>query len=438
MPKEADKMKKVSIIVPVYNAQNSIGRCIESILNQDYENIELIAVNDGRKDNSGKILDEYAAKDSRMIVIHKTNSGVSDTRNIAIARASGTYLQFLDADDYIPVDSTKSMVRALEENNVDLVVSDFYRVVKDNLSLKGSIVNDKILTRNEYASLMAESPADYYYGVLWNKLYKASIIKDNAMVMDKDLSFCEDFIFNLEYLMHCSSIYPLQVPVYYYVKTEGSLVSKNISLSKLYNAKTNVFKYYDSFFKEILSEKEYARDRLLITKYLISVASDDIVNPLSINTHKVGDEYISVYQKKESSIDSVSTAYYFSKIYERYLNTIAIKYDLELRDIKILDMISRYKDVSVDKELSSYTGISMPLVLLSLEKMAARNIIDMRFADFDVHAVVDHDSSEIIKDLKMVKSDIFEICTRDMNQKEKEEASLLLHKMTENIKDFLK
>ena len=145
----------VSIIVPVYNAQNSIGRCIESILNQDYENIELIAVNDGSKDNSGKILDEYAAKDSRMIVIHKTNSGVSDTRNIAIARASGTYLQFLDADDYIPVDSTKSMVRALEENNVDLVVSDFYRVVKDNLSLKGSIVNDKILTRNEYASLMA-------------------------------------------------------------------------------------------------------------------------------------------------------------------------------------------------------------------------------------------------------------------------------------------
>ena len=142
-------MKKVSIIVPVYNAQNSIGRCIESILNQDYENIELIAVNDGSKDNSGKILDEYAAKDSRMIVIHKTNSGVSDTRNIAIARASGTYLQFLDADDYIPVDSTKSMVRALEENNVDLVVSDFYRVVKYNLSLKGSIVNDKILTRNE-------------------------------------------------------------------------------------------------------------------------------------------------------------------------------------------------------------------------------------------------------------------------------------------------
>ena len=154
-------MKKVSIIVPVYNAQNSIGRCIESILNQDYENIELIAVNDGSKDNSGKILDEYAAKDSRMIVIHKTNSGVSDTRNIAIARASGTYLQFLDADDYIPVDSTKSMVRALEENNVDLVVSDFYRVVKDNLSLKGSIVNDKILTRNEYASLMAESPDEY-------------------------------------------------------------------------------------------------------------------------------------------------------------------------------------------------------------------------------------------------------------------------------------
>lgn len=430
-------MSKVSIVVPVYNAESCIARCVESILNQDYQDIELIAVNDGSKDNSGKILDEYAAKDPRMIVIHKENSGVSDTRNLAISKATGEYIQFLDADDYIPVDSTKSMVRAIINNKADLVVSDFYRVVGDILSIKGSIVDEKIMTRNEYASLMAESPADYYYGVLWNKLYKASIIKENAMVMDKSISFCEDFIFNLEYLIHCKTVYALKIPVYYYIKTDGSLVSKNMNLTKIYNAKTNVFKYYDSFFKEILNEKEYARDRLLIGSYLISVAQDEIVNPLSFSTRKLGEEYISVYKDDNDSLDSALSAYYFSKIYERYLNTIAIKYNLDLKDVRIMDMIIRYGEINIDKEIASYTGLHMPAVLVSLEKLAARNLIDLKLVDFTVHAVLTDDAKDITKDLLMVRHDISEVCTRDMSDKDKKEALKLLERMTENIKNFL-
>ena len=107
----------VSIIVPVYNAEHTISRCIESILNQKYTDFELLLVNDGSTDRSGAICDAYAARDSRVRVIHKENSGVSDTRNTALNQAKGTYLQFLDSDDWITPDATSSLVRTAESGS---------------------------------------------------------------------------------------------------------------------------------------------------------------------------------------------------------------------------------------------------------------------------------------------------------------------------------
>lgn len=115
----------VSIIVPIYNAEKHLNRCIGSILNQEYTDCELLLVDDGSTDSSGAICDGYAAKDSRIHVIHKENSGVSDTRNLAIDKACGTYLQFLDSDDWITPDATKLLVRAAKEHDCDLVISDF-------------------------------------------------------------------------------------------------------------------------------------------------------------------------------------------------------------------------------------------------------------------------------------------------------------------------
>lgn len=108
----------VSIIVPVYNAENTIRRCVDSILNQEYTDFELILVNDGSKDLSGAICDEYAAQDSRVKVIHKENSGVSDSRNLALDMAKGTYLQFLDADDWITPNATRLFVEAASDGEV--------------------------------------------------------------------------------------------------------------------------------------------------------------------------------------------------------------------------------------------------------------------------------------------------------------------------------
>ena len=207
-------MPLVSIIVPIYNAGKTIDRCINSILNQKYKDFELILLNDGSTDDSGILCDAYAEKDMRIQVLHKENSGVSDTRNRGIAMARGEYLQFLDSDDWITPDATSLFVRAATENECDMVIADFYRVVGERVSQKGSIEEEGIMKRVDYAANMMQKPADFYYGVLWNKLYKRSIIEQYQLKMDSSISWCEDFMFNLEYVRHTHTIYALKIPVY--------------------------------------------------------------------------------------------------------------------------------------------------------------------------------------------------------------------------------
>ncbi|MGN0140652.1 MAG: glycosyltransferase family 2 protein, partial [Roseburia sp.] len=168
-------MPVVSIIVPVYNSEKTLGRCIDSILNQTYREFELILLDDGSTDTSGEICDAYAKEDDRVRVVHKENSGVSDTRNRGIAMARGEYLQFLDSDDWITPDATGLFVRTATECQCDMVIAEFYRVIGDRVSQKGAIEEDGLMDRTAYAANMMQKPADFYYGVLWNKFYKRSV-----------------------------------------------------------------------------------------------------------------------------------------------------------------------------------------------------------------------------------------------------------------------
>lgn len=115
----------VSIMVPVYNAEKTIDRCISSILNQTFRDYELLLLDDGSTDDSGRICDTYAEKDERVHVLHKENSGVSDTRNQGIAMAKGEYLQFVDSDDWLAPEATGAFVRAVGESGCDMVIADF-------------------------------------------------------------------------------------------------------------------------------------------------------------------------------------------------------------------------------------------------------------------------------------------------------------------------
>ena len=429
-------MPKVSIIVPVYNAEKALDRCISSILNQEYKDIELILVNDGSKDSSKEIIDHYASIDDRVIAIHKENSGVSSTRNLALDKASGDYVQFLDADDWIPDNSTKSMVRAMEDYNVDLVVSDFYRVVGENVAKKGSIETGEPLTRNQYIEFMMEQPADYYYGVIWNKLYRREIIEKYHLRMEKDINFCEDFIFNLEYLLNCKSVYPLQVPVYYYVKTEGSLVSQ-IDLAKIIKSKITVFEYYKQFFDAILEEDHKEFDRLSMGKYLIAAAHDNFALPLFPGTKKLGEEGIQTFFTPEKRNSIVSITYYMEKAFARRLDEIAHKYNLELNDVKILMTIRESEIVDDIRELMDYYNLSLPSVLMSLQRLAFKHLIKFDLNIDKLTAELTENADDICIDLDRALADVAAASYKDMSEEEKETASDLLNRIMNNLKDYL-
>ena len=373
-------MCKVSIIVPVYNGEKVLNRCVDSILAQDYKDIEIILVDDGSKDNSFQIISEYAKNDSRVVPIHKKNSGVSSTRNIALSLAKGKYIQFVDVDDFLPFDSTKLLVRAMEEDDSDMVIADFYRVINEKASKKGSIKKGGVITRNEYADKMLLTPADFYYGVLWNKLYKKEIIDTYHVQMDENISFSEDAIFNLQYLVHVNTISVLKNPVYYYVKTEGSLVAQNLNIENAVKMKTTVIKYYNDFYKQIMDEEEYEARKPIIYGFLVSVSTDAMSLPFVDDVKKLDTEeklYENGNIAHELQFDRLSDI-----VFDRILDAVAQANLLELNDVRILYYMYKKKDKCTMEEVSDACGINGASVALSMAKLTAMSYL--KIADFRI------------------------------------------------------
>jgi len=365
-------MSKVSIIVPVYNREKALKRCVDSILNQDHRDIEVILVDDGSRDDSFKIISEYARNDERVIAIHKENGGVSSTRNKALSVASGDYIQFLDADDWIPFDSTKLMVREMEEKGVEMVIGDFYRVVDDKVSRKGSIREAGVLTRNEYADKMMLTPADFYYGVLWNKLYRKEILDKYHITMDENISYCEDVIFNLEYLLHVTNVAVLKAPVYYYVKTEGSLVAQNLSLEKTVKMKTSVIRYYNDFYRNILDEEDYEERKPIIYGYLVAFSTDAFAIPFISGTRKLGEEGgPRLYYDSKLDEAGFMLKYLEEYLFIKLLNTVALQNKLELNDTKILYIMYKLDRECIIDELTALTGTTSTACTVALTKLIA-------------------------------------------------------------------
>ena len=365
----------VSIIVPVYNAEKYLRRCVDSILNQEYEDFELILVDDGSKDSSGAICDEYEKNDSRVHVLHKENTGVSDSRNKAIDMAKGVYLQFLDSDDWMTPDATKQLVRAATEHNCDMVIADFYRVIGDRLSPKGDIEEEGVLTQEEFAAHMMENPADFYYGVLWNKLYRRDIIEKYKLRMNTEINWCEDFMFNLEYIRHAHVFYALHAPIYYYVKTKGSLVSQGASVSRTIKMKLTVFEYYNNFYKHVFEEEDYEKNRLQVYRFLIDAAGDGVVPPsIMPGSKRLGDERNYINQNVLDSEGFAVDEYRHRKLLEYYLETAAIKCDLTLKEARVLLYLSEQQPES-RKELADFMNMSWRSLGMTLQRLAAKNLI---------------------------------------------------------------
>ncbi len=376
-------MPKVSIIVPVYNAESGIQRCVDSILAQEFKDFELILVDDGSKDASPAMLDAYAKEDSRVRVIHQANSGVSTTRNNALDAAQGEYVQFLDADDWIAPEATRLLVRGMEDHDADMVIADFYRVIDDRVAEKGDIDAFDIISREEYAHYLMENPADFYYGVVWNKLYKRSIIEEHELRMDPEISWSEDFIFNLEYVLHCERIFPLRTPIYYYVKTEGSLVTQG-DMASTVKMKLNVIDYYKDFFRR-LSPSEYSQRRAQIYRFYVSFAGDGGATPLMPGTKRLGEERGIVNFNPAMEVSTLANSYYYGKLYDRRMTEVARQYDLELADVKVLALLKRSNAFAGRGEIADFLGVTHHVVAVSVTRLLTKGLVTVENVRADKH-----------------------------------------------------
>ena len=430
----------VSIIVPVYNAEASLRRCVESVLNQEFTDFELILANDGSRDASGALCGQFAQADSRVRVIHKENTGVSNTRNQAIAQARGRYLQFLDSDDWITADATKLLFRAAEEHQCDLVVSDFYRVAGERVSRKGDIEEDRLLTREEYAAHMMENPADFYYGVLWNKLYRRDIVETHHLRMNPDLTWCEDFLFNLEYIRHAETFFALQVPVYYYVKTKGSLASQALSISKTVRMKLTLFEYYNQFYKAVLDEDAYEKNRLKVYRFLFDAAQDGVVAPLPLpGSLRLGNERTRV--PALAGQGPLCDSFRERKLLDYYLEAAALQNGLTLPEASLLLHLRQAGPCS-RKELAEFAGVSRSALSMLLQKLASRGLLsaaDIRspagekLLQIAFHAAAD----PVLASLETAWQDFASARLAGFSEEERDQYAQLSQRIQDNIRDVL-
>lgn len=263
----------VSVIIPVYNAAKSLARCIESVRKQTYENLEILLVNDGSTDACAAICQMYKRVDKRVQVTNKPHSGVSATRNCAIAAAQGEFIQFVDSDDYMSPHTTAVMVNAAIKKESDLVICAYYRVADEEskeITIDFSKRTD-VMSQAEFARELLDEPASFYYGVLWNKLYRTDILHEHNILCHEDLHWCEDFLFNLEYIRYASRFIALQTPLYYYLQNKTSIVHTQINLASIIKTKAMLFPYYKELYKSIGLYEEY---KPMIYKYLFASADD--------------------------------------------------------------------------------------------------------------------------------------------------------------------
>lgn len=234
----------VTVIIPVYNAEKTLRKCLGRVKNQSYDRLEVLLVDDGSTDGSQAICEEYCRKDSRFQLICQSHQGVAVGRNRAIAEAKGTYLQFCDSDDWMDREATQTLVAAAMQSGSELIVAGFYRVAGQRVYEHSDIGISGIMTRDEFVEHMMRAPGNFYYGVLWNKLYKRSVIVRHMISCPADLSWCEDTSFNYHYLQHVTTVTVLKRAVYFYRKTKGSLSTSGITLSRTIRTRSRLYKDY--------------------------------------------------------------------------------------------------------------------------------------------------------------------------------------------------
>ena len=204
---------KVSVIVPVYNLEKYIGRCLDSLINQDFDRYEIIVVNDGSTDNTGKICDEYSDKYDFVKTIHKSNGGVSSARNEGIKAAQGEYVMFVDGDDYVTSDYISTMYQCQIEYPECLIVCNLWKKTESSCETHIPTDSEKsIYSKRDYYILYKMGISGYSF----NKIFDNKKLHSENIYFDKSLALGEDAVFVAKYFELCEGLVVIPKPLYYY------------------------------------------------------------------------------------------------------------------------------------------------------------------------------------------------------------------------------
>ena len=249
-------MAIVSIIVPIYNVEAELRKCVSSILAQTYKDIEVILEDDGSPDNCGAICDEFASKDTRIVVIHKKNGGLVNARKSGLERSTGRFISYVDGDDWIEEDFIQNLIDCQQKYNVDIVAAGFAKDIGNdserftNIISSGFYDKKKMITE-VYPRMICAGPY-FYFGIcsyVWNKLFKKELLYDCQMAVDPRISIGEDTAVVFPVLLKAKSLYISENSSYHYyqkaysmLKSVGSLEKEKEKVAWLKNYLTEVMK----------------------------------------------------------------------------------------------------------------------------------------------------------------------------------------------------
>lgn len=218
----SEKQPLISVIVPIYKVEQYLNRCVQSIVDQTYKNLEIILVDDGSPDNSPAMCDAWAEKDDRVQVVHKKNGGVSSARNAGLDVANGAYIGFVDGDDYIESDMYAQLLQAIQKDTSDMAVCGYY-YNQDAVTFPESVC----VSAEQALCYMFDSATKAFEGYCWNKLYRKALIHTNKLYFDRHLAHAEDSRFNYEYLRFCDKVTVIGYIGYTYVQRADSATQKD-------------------------------------------------------------------------------------------------------------------------------------------------------------------------------------------------------------------
>lgn len=248
-------MKSVSVIIPVYNVENYLPKCLDSVIGQTYTSLEIICVNDGSPDNSADILDAYAKKDGRIRIVNQKNRGLSGARNTGITYATGDYIVFIDSDDWMDTDAIEQAVVVAEKNNSDVVMWGYTREFGDRSLEKKIFDGDRVFDEKESIEIhrrlaglsgaeLANPENTDALVTAWGKLYRTQIIKENRLeFVDTKIIGTEDLLFNMYYFGFVKSSAFINKPFNHYRKDNETSLTRNY--------KTKLFSQWSELYSRI-------------------------------------------------------------------------------------------------------------------------------------------------------------------------------------------